>query len=166
MAWHAPTNDLLFYTAVRVSELVHIEVGDVDLEACKIFINRGKGAKDRYILFPASFRLVLKSHLHAAPRNREQVGVGVIVGLCSALFGKPLKGGLVICGGITLGGSIEPIHNPIDVVELAMEKGANAVLVPVSSRRALIDLSDEVATKVQVLFYADASDALRKALHE
>src|ERR1039457_1817190 len=29
---------LLFYTAVRVSELVHIEVGDVDLEACKIFI--------------------------------------------------------------------------------------------------------------------------------
>jgi integrase/recombinase XerD len=27
-------------------------------------------AKDRYILFPASFRLVLKSHLHAAPRNR------------------------------------------------------------------------------------------------
>jgi integrase/recombinase XerD len=55
---------------VRVSELVHIEVGDVDLDACKIFINRGKGAKDRYILFPASFRLVLKSHLHAAPRNR------------------------------------------------------------------------------------------------
>jgi hypothetical protein len=32
---------LLFYTAVRVSELVHIEVGDVDLDACKIFIERG-----------------------------------------------------------------------------------------------------------------------------
>ena len=47
-----------------------IEVGDVDLEARKIFINRGKGAKDRYILFSASFRLVLKSYLHAAPRNR------------------------------------------------------------------------------------------------
>jgi site-specific recombinase XerD len=38
--------------------------------SCKIFINRGKGAKDRYILFPASFRLVLKSHLKATPRNR------------------------------------------------------------------------------------------------
>jgi carbonic anhydrase len=42
---------LLFYTAVRVSELVHIEVGDVDLDACKIFINRGKGAKDRTSCF-------------------------------------------------------------------------------------------------------------------
>jgi integrase/recombinase XerD len=61
---------LLFYTAVRVSELVHIKVDDVDLDGCKIFINRGKGAKDRYILFPASFRLVLKSHLSATPRNR------------------------------------------------------------------------------------------------
>ena len=58
-----------FFRAIQ-GELVQIEVGDVDLEACKIFINRGKGAKDRYILFPASFRLVLKSHLHAAPRNR------------------------------------------------------------------------------------------------
>jgi len=61
---------LLFYTAIRVSELVRIEVSDVDLDRCKILINRGKGAKDRYILFPANFRLVLKSHLRASPRNR------------------------------------------------------------------------------------------------
>lgn len=60
---------LLFYTAIRVSELVRIEVSDVDLDRCKIFINQGKGAKDRYILFPASFRLVLKSHLRACPSN-------------------------------------------------------------------------------------------------
>ncbi|MBV9034231.1 MAG: tyrosine-type recombinase/integrase [Acidobacteriaceae bacterium] len=61
---------LLFYTAVRVSELVRIEVGDVDLDACQIFIKRGQGAKDRYILFPASFRLVLKSHRKGTPRHR------------------------------------------------------------------------------------------------
>jgi site-specific recombinase XerD len=60
----------LFFTAVRVSELVKIKVGDVDLGSCKVFIDRDKGAKDRYILFPASFRLVLKSHLQANPKNR------------------------------------------------------------------------------------------------
>lgn len=60
----------LFFTAVRVSELVKIKVGDVDLGHCKVFIDQGKGAKDRYILFPASFRLVLKSHLQANPKNR------------------------------------------------------------------------------------------------
>jgi site-specific recombinase XerD len=61
---------LLFYTAVRVSELVRIRVEDVDTQQCKIFINQGKGSKDRYILFPKSFRLVLRSHLKANPRNR------------------------------------------------------------------------------------------------
>ena len=35
-----------------------------------MFIDRGKGGKDRYILFPASFRLVPKSHLQAQPQNR------------------------------------------------------------------------------------------------
>ena len=61
---------LLFYTAVRVSELVGIRVEDVDTQQCKIFINQGKGGKDRYILFPESFRLVLRSHLQASPKNR------------------------------------------------------------------------------------------------
>jgi site-specific recombinase XerD len=61
---------LLFYTAVRVSELVGIRVADVDAQQCKIFINQGKGSKDRYILFPRSFRLVLRSHLQAHPKNR------------------------------------------------------------------------------------------------
>lgn len=115
---------------------------------------------------PREHEFAIQLRSFDAAKNGEHLGVGVLVAFCSALLGKPLKGGLVICGGITLGGSIEPIHNPIDVVELAMEKGANAVLVPVSSRRALIDLSDDVATKVQVLFYADAPDALRKALHD
>lgn len=101
-----------------------------------------------------------------AARNGSDVGIPVLMGLCSALLGRPVKGGLVISGGITLGGSLEPVHNPVDLVELAMEKGAVSVLLPVSSRRALIDLSDEVATKVQVLFYADAADALRKAIND
>jgi integrase/recombinase XerD len=60
----------LFFTAVRVSELVNIKVSDVDPGRCKVFIDQGKGTKDRYILFPASFRLVLKSHLQANPKNR------------------------------------------------------------------------------------------------
>jgi integrase/recombinase XerD len=61
---------LLFFTAIRVSELVHIRVSDLDLGNCKIFINQGKGSKDRYILFPLSFRLILSSHLQSNPKNR------------------------------------------------------------------------------------------------
>jgi integrase/recombinase XerD len=34
------------------------------------FIEQGKGSKDRYILFPEDFRLVLKTYLAAHPDNR------------------------------------------------------------------------------------------------
>ena len=61
---------LLFFTAVRVGELVRIAVRDVDLGAYKIFIDQGKGGKDRYLLFPHAFGLVLRTHLAAHPANR------------------------------------------------------------------------------------------------
>lgn len=97
-------------------------------------------------------------------RSGGALGVGVLMALCSALLGQSCIGGLAVVGDLTLGGSLELVHNPVELVELGLEKGANSVLVPVSCRRQLLDLSDDVATKVQVLYYADAADALRKAL--
>ena len=67
---HALMLRLMFYTGVRVSELCRIEVADVDLEACKIFVNQGKGSKDRYVLFGKSFATALRTHIAAHPQNR------------------------------------------------------------------------------------------------
>ncbi len=46
----------LFYTGVRVSELVNIRLVDVDLDRCQIRINQGKGNKDRVVPFPDPFK--------------------------------------------------------------------------------------------------------------
>src|SRR5208283_4099750 len=67
---HALMLRLLFYTCVRVGELCSIEVADVDLENCKIFVNQGKGSKDRYVLFGKSFATALRTHIAAHPQNR------------------------------------------------------------------------------------------------
>ncbi len=69
-AQHSLMLRLLFQTAMRVSELCRIEVADVDLENCKIFVNQGKGAKDRYVLFGRSFATALRTHIAAHPSNR------------------------------------------------------------------------------------------------
>jgi len=71
---------------------------------------------------------------------------------------------LIIAGALNLGGSIEMIPNPVAVAELALEKGAATLLMPVSSRRQLFDLPDEMATKINIEFYADAADAFVKAI--
>jgi ATP-dependent Lon protease len=99
-----------------------------------------------------------------AAKSGTAVGVGVLLALCSALLQKSLKGGHAITGGLNLGGSIEPLFNPVAVVETAIEKGAASILMPISSRRQLNDLPDDLAAKITIHYYLDARDALLKAL--
>jgi ATP-dependent Lon protease len=101
-----------------------------------------------------------------ASKSGSKLGVGAIIALSTALLKKSVRGGLIIAGEINLGGSIEPIHNPVNIAEIAVEKGATALLMPVSCRRQLFDLSDDMATKVDIQFYSDARDALLKAIVE
>jgi len=97
-------------------------------------------------------------------RSGQGLGLPVLIALCSALIERSVKGGLIIVGALNLGGSIEMIPNPVAVAELALEKGATTLLMPISSRRQLFDFPDEMATKINIEFYADATDALVKAI--
>ena len=99
-----------------------------------------------------------------AAKMGAKVGVAGLVAFCTALLKKSVRGGLIIIGEINLGGSIESIHNAVAIVEIAVEKGASAILMPVNCRRQLYDLSDEMATKIDIEFYSDARDALIKAM--
>ena len=67
---HALMLRLLFQTAVRVSELCGIQIGDIDMENHKIRINGGKGDKDRFVLFGKSFATALRTHIAAHQNNR------------------------------------------------------------------------------------------------
>lgn len=99
-------------------------------------------------------------------KSGAKLSVGGLVALCTSLLKKSVRGGLIIVGEIALGGSIEPIHNPVGIAEIAVEKGATSLLMPVSCRRQLFDLSDDMATKIDIQFYSDARDALLKAIAE
>lgn len=99
-----------------------------------------------------------------ASKSGGKLGMPSLIALCTALLKKSVRGGLIIVGEINLGGSIEPIHNPVTIAEIAVEKGASALLMPVSCRRQLFDLSDDMATKIDIQFYSDARDALLKAI--
>ncbi|MCC4767328.1 protease Lon-related BREX system protein BrxL [Methanosarcina sp. DH1] len=97
-------------------------------------------------------------------KSGAKLGMPSLVALCTSLLRRSVRGGLIIVGEIALGGSIEPIHNPVTIAEIAVEKGATALLMPVSCRRQLFDLSDDMATKIDIQFYSDVRDALVKAM--
>jgi ATP-dependent Lon protease len=50
--------------------------------------------------------------------------------------------------------------------ELAVEKGASILLIPIAARRQLNELSDDMAMKISILYYADPREALLKALSD
>ncbi|MDQ0273931.1 tyrosine-type recombinase/integrase [Cytobacillus purgationiresistens] len=60
------------YTGVRVSELVNIQLTDVDSSLCQIRINNGKGKKDRIVPFPQSFRELLAMHVETMRKEKAR----------------------------------------------------------------------------------------------
>src|SRR5258705_5535814 len=61
------------------------------------------------------------------------------------------------------------IHFPMPgggIAELAIDKQAQTLLMPVSARRQLNDLPDDPWTRISIEFYKDAADAVFKALVE
>ncbi len=113
---------------------------------------------------PRQHELTVQLRAMDTARSGAGLSLPALLGFCSALLGKSLRGGLVAVGGLSLGGGLEPIYDAVQVAELAVEKGAETLLMPIGSRRQLNDLSDDMAAKLQVTYYTDARDALMKAL--
>ena len=97
-------------------------------------------------------------------KSGTSIGLPVLVALCSALLEKSARGGAILIGALNLGGSIDPLKNAVAMAELAVEKGALTALMPVSARKQLFDLSDDMATKINIQFYSDPQDALLKSI--
>lgn len=104
------------------------------------------------------------------PMDSDKTGAGLgvptLVALCGGLLGRNTRGGTIVVGALNLGGSIEMVPNPIRIAELAIDKQAQTLLMPVSARRQLNDLPDELWTKINIEFYKDGTDAVFKALVE
>jgi len=99
-----------------------------------------------------------------ASKSGNGMGIAVLMGMCSALLEKNTKGGLVIVGQLNLGGSLDLIYNAVNLAEIAVEKGATTLLVPLNARKQLNDLSDDMITKINIQYYTDLKDCLIKAL--
>ncbi len=98
--------------------------------------------------------------------DRSGVGLGmpVLAALVGALLDRGARGGAVVVGPLNLGGSVDVLANPVAIAELAVDKRATTLLMPVGARRALNELPDDFWTKVNVEYYSDPTDGVFKAL--
>lgn len=113
---------------------------------------------------PRSHEFSLQLRSFDSSKSGNGMGMAVLIALCSAIIEKGTKGGLVIIGQINLGGSIDLVYNAVNLAELAVEKGATTILIPLNARKQLNDLSDDMITKINIQYYTDLRDCLIKAL--
>jgi ATP-dependent Lon protease len=115
---------------------------------------------------PRAHEFTIQLRAMDTDRSGALLGVPVLSALCGAMLGKNTRSSTIIVGALNLGGSIEPLPNAAKIAELAVEKQAQTLLLPVSARRQLNDLPDELWTKISIEFYRDAADAAFKALED
>lgn len=115
---------------------------------------------------PREHEFTIQMRAMDAEKTGAGLGLPVLIALCGVLLGRNTRGGAIVVGVLNLGGSTEMIPSAVRIAELAVDKQAQTLLMPVAARRQLNDLPDELWTKVNVEFYKDAADAVFKALVE
>ena len=71
---------------------------------------------------------------------------------------------MVVLGTMSLGGNIVPVENLAESLQMAFDAGAKRLLLPMASVKDLPTIPGELFAKFQTAFYADAVDAVFKAL--
>ena len=99
-------------------------------------------------------------------KDASDLGVAFYIGLISALLGRPLAGGLVVLGQMSIHGVLSRVEGLGDKLRVAMDAGAKRVMLPTENRRDFAELPAEVIDKLQMDFYSDPGQAALKALAE
>jgi ATP-dependent Lon protease len=115
---------------------------------------------------PRAHEFSLQLRSFDSSKSGNGMGMAVLMALCSAILQKGTKGGLVVVGQLNLGGSLDLVYNAVDLAEIAVEKGATTLLIPLNARKQLNELSDDMITKINIQYYTDLKDCLMKSLVE
>jgi ATP-dependent Lon protease len=91
-------------------------------------------------------------------------GVALIVAIYSALMGHTALPAMIILGDITIQGNVKPVTSLVEPLRIAMENGAKRTLIPLENKRDFLEVSADIAERVDPVFYGDPVVAARKAL--
>lgn len=107
-------------------------------------------------------------HLHVVELHNSGPTVAMtlasFVALCSAVMAKPIQQQMVVLGSMSLGGSIIPVENVAESLQVAFDSGAKRILLPMASVKDIQTIPGELFAKFQISFYGDPTDAVFKAL--
>ena len=107
-------------------------------------------------------------HIHlpeaATPKDGPSAGIGMTTGIISSLTGIPVRADVAMTGEITLRGEVLPIGGLKEKLLAAHRGGIKKVIIPHLNAKDLIDISQEVLKKVEVIPVKTIDEVLKIAL--
>ncbi|MCC6783443.1 MAG: BREX system Lon protease-like protein BrxL [Planctomycetes bacterium] len=115
---------------------------------------------------PRSHEFSVQLRAMDADKSGSGLGLPLLVALVGVLLERNTRGGTIVVGPLNLGGALDLLRNPVALAEIAVDKKAVRLLMPVAARKGLVELPDELWTKLGIEFYSDPVDAVWKCLAE
>jgi len=147
---------VLGITSKSVRESARMAFDYLRANAKRIGLDRDLGSYD--------FNVQLMSPMHG--QDTEDLGVAFYVAILSAIVGKPIAGGLVVLGQMSIHGVLDRIDRLGDRLRVAMDAGARQVMIPTTNAADFAGIPAELLDKLRVEFYSDPAQAAIKAVAE
>ena len=143
------------------------KLGDVMKESihAALSVVRSRSSK---LNIPMDFYEKNDFHIHlpeaATPKDGPSAGIGMTTGIISSLTGIPVRADVAMTGEITLRGEVLPIGGLKEKLLAAHRGGIKKVIIPHLNTKDLIDISQEVLKKVEVIPVKTIDEVLKIAL--
>lgn len=87
-----------------------------------------------------------------------------LIALCSIAIGKPVIPSTVVLGEISITGTLINVEELANTLQVCLDSGAKRILLPVTSKKELIGVPDDLFAAFDFLSYSSAEEAVFKAL--
>jgi len=93
-----------------------------------------------------------------------EVGVAFFVAFFSALRKAPAQPAILVLGDMSIQGHLKRLRSLVEPLQIGKDNGAKKALIPIENKRDFLEVSGDIAEKVDPVFYGDPKTAAFKAL--
>ncbi len=171
VAWTAAGGEILFVEATMMEGKGNLtltgSLGDVMKESAQAALSYARAhAKE----FGIDSEIFSKNdfHIHipegAIPKDGPSAGVTMATALLSICTNRMIKWDVAMTGEITLRGNVLPVGGIKEKVLAAQRAGVNKVILPLASRKDLIDIPKKVIKDIEFIFVERIDEVFKHAL--
>jgi ATP-dependent Lon protease len=173
LAWTPVGGDILFVEATRIPGsgklILTGQLGEVMRESAQAALSVVKSRTATLGIEPALFE---KNDIHihvpagAIPKDGPSAGVAMFTALVSLLTRRTVRSDTAMTGEISLRGLVLPVGGIKEKTAAAARSGITRVLLPARNRKDLVDISEEVRSKLEFVWLERVDDAIAAALEQ